>query len=306
MTCDECRDLMQDLVDNEVGSAERSALEAHMTTCVECARLHRQLAKFTTTMVKTMAPLKTDSNFAGKVLARFEESKSELTRVAAEPAEPPARRTVPVWPFAAAIALCLAAGLGMLAFRRGPEPVGNLTKGHNVARVMALNNGTWNETPGSTAVLNGNRVEAVESPGAAVEVDLGAEAAAKVTLRSPCKVQMQKSSRQIELAVLQDAPGRILVRVNRPGHSGNELASILISYKLAKAMVMLGEENVVDIEPGADGSLTVSVKKGSAKIFNASEKEDVAEGYVRSVPQSGAATPAVQVKAGAFDWAEGK
>ena len=69
MTCDECRSLLQDLVDAELSNSERFALEAHMTTCVECARLHRHLAKFTTAMVKTLEPIRAGEDFASKVAA---------------------------------------------------------------------------------------------------------------------------------------------------------------------------------------------------------------------------------------------
>ncbi|MBI3832292.1 MAG: zf-HC2 domain-containing protein [Planctomycetes bacterium] len=306
MTCDECRDMLQDLVDNEVGPAERSALEAHMTTCVECARLHRQLSKFTTTMVKTMAPLKTNVDFAGQVLARFEESKSDLTRMPDEAAEPPAPRTWPVWPFAAIVGLCVLTGLAMLFLKKAPEPAATLSKGRELARIMTFDDRGWSEAQGTGSIYNGNRVEAVEAPGKTVELDFGAEGGAVAVLRSPCKVQIQKSSRQIELAVLQDAPGRIQIRISRGDKKALELKTLLVSYKLAKAMVPLGEAAVVDIEPGAAGELAVSVKKGSAQIFNASEKEDVAEGYARTIPQSGPSTPAIQAKSNTFDWADGK
>lgn len=303
MTCDECRNLLHDLVDNEVGSAERSALEAHLTGCAECTRLHRQVAKFTTTIVKTMTPLKTDADFAGKVLARFEESKSDLTAVPDAAGDTLAGKAWPVWPFAAIVTVCLLVGLLLLVNRHGPDPVASLGKGKEAARVMVFSNGGWTEAAG-TAVPHGGRVEAVEAPGKLVEVWFLEDAGLSAVLRSPCKLQINKTSRQLELAILQDAPGRLQLHVRRYTRDNRDLKSVLITYKLAKAMVPLGEEAVVDIEPSAAGELTVSVKKGAAQIFNASEKDDVAEGYTRTVPQSGGITPAVQLKAGALDWAE--
>lgn len=303
MTCDECRNLLHDLVDNEVGSAERSALEAHLAGCTECARMHRQVAKFTTTIVKTMTPLKTGADFASKVLARFEESKSDLTGVPDDAEPSPAAKTWPVWPFAAIVGVCVLAGVLLLFNRRSPDAVATLGKGKEAARVMVFANGGWSEVPGA-AVPHGGRVEAVEAPGKLVEVGFLEDAGLSAVLRSPCKVQINKTSRQLELAIMQDAPGRLQLRVRRNTRDNKDLKSVLVSYKLARTLVPLSGEAVVDVEPSAAGELTVSVKKGAAQIFNTSEKNDIAEGYTRTVPQSGEVTPAVQIKSGALDWAD--
>ena len=58
MTCDECRDLLQERVDNELPPSERAAMDSHIEGCDECRQLERQLAKFTTTMVKTVQPIR--------------------------------------------------------------------------------------------------------------------------------------------------------------------------------------------------------------------------------------------------------
>ena len=201
MTCDECRSLLQDLVDAELSNSERFALEAHMTTCVECARLHRHLAKFTTAMVKTLEPIRAGEDFASKVMARFEESKTELLRVKEESAARPAARTWPVWPFAGAIGLLVLLGLYVLLAGGGPEAVATLSKGRGSTRIMAWDGKGWQEVTGSNQVGNSNQVEAVEAPGAVVELDFGPEAGAQALLRA---------------AGTGYAPHRLLVRVD-PG-----------------------------------------------------------------------------------------
>jgi len=305
MTCDECRGLLQDLVDAELSGAERSALEAHMTKCVECARLHRHLAKFTTTMVKTLQPLRTSEDFAGKVMAKFEDSKVELLRVReSQKKTPAAGKTWPVWPFAAGSGVIILVALYTL-FSGGPaDPVATLTKGRGATRIMAWDGKGWQEVKGASQVGNGQRVEAVETPGETVELDCGPEAGLKITLRSPCKVQIERTSRQIRLLPLADAPGRFFLRVTRTGRKDFSLKSVQLAFNRAKVQVALGEETAVDVEPHAAGDVTVSVRQGAAVIFNSSEPESVAAGFARNVPQTGACSPAVQAKPEVFSWVE--
>jgi len=305
MTCDECRGLMQDLIDAELSGAECSVLEAHMIKCVECARMHRHLAKFTTTMVKTLQPLRTSEDFMGKVMARFEDSKVELLRVReSQKKTPVVGKTWPVWPFTAGIGVLIFVALYLLFSGGTPAAVAALTKGHGSVRIMAWNGKDWQEVNGARHVNDGQRVEAVEAPGETVELDCGSEVGLKITLRAPCKVHVERTARQILLKPLSDAPGRFFLRVVRTGRTEFALKSVQLEFNLAKVQVDLAEESAVDVEPHSTGSVTVSVQKGAALIFNNSAPESVAEGFARNVPQSGACTPAVQAKPEAFMWIE--
>lgn len=307
VTCDECRDLLQEHVDAEVGPAERAALDAHLSGCAECARLYRQLAKFTTTLVKSVSSAKPAKDFASKVLRRYEESKSDLRKVPLEdvelPAAPAPVKTYPVWPFAAGIGVALLLGLLLLfGGRRSGEALGALERGVSSARILSYEDGSWRESAGRSAVHNGDRVEAVEPPGAVVEIDLAPKAPARLCLRAPGKVQLEREGSRLLVLPTFDNPGRLLLKTT--GSAKAEVRSIRVVYGKASVEVPCGERCVVDIEPGAGMELSAAVRSGSAKVSNGGETQSVAEGFARTVPQNGPCGAATQAKPEAFSWAD--
>ncbi|MCZ7643835.1 MAG: zf-HC2 domain-containing protein [Planctomycetota bacterium] len=304
MTCDECRDRLQDLVDGEVSGAEKAALDSHLGACPDCAELHKRLAKFTTTMVKTVKPLRPSGDFTSRVMARFEESKADLARTPSQKAirDMPATPSWPVWPFAAAIGILVLVGL-LLLFRSGPPALGRIVKGADAAKVQRFENGAWTETPGGEALFSGNRILATESPGTVVALDLGPENTVKVFLRSPCAVHLERRGSQFLFVPMAEAKGRLRIRTLGAGAHADD--TVRVNLGEAWVEVKVGQKNEVDVAPDETNHLVVSVKLGSAKIGNVSETEQIAEGYARTVPQKGACSAATQAKSDAFGWLEG-
>lgn len=303
VTCDECRDRLQDLVDGELSAAEKAALDAHIGGCAECAEMHRRLAKFTTTMVKAAQPLRPGSDFSSKVMQRFEESKAELERVPPSAAGlPQATRSYPVWPFAAGIAALVLISI-LFLFRGGEPSLGKITRNPQAAQVLKYVNGGWIEQTGDPTIRSGNRILATQSAGTPVGFGFEGGRGLRVFLRSPSAVHLELRLGQIVLIPMDEAPGRI--RLVTDGAPGAPEQVVRVSLRKAWVEVKLADRNEVDVTPEG-GNLLVSVKHGSARIGNHTETQPVAEGYTRAVPQEGECTPAEQAKTDAFAWLDEK
>lgn len=306
MTCDECRTHLQEFVDGELGSAEKAAIDAHLTGCQECTHLHRQLNKFTTTLIKISEPLKPKADFGSKVLRKFEETKAELKRV---PSERPAAvssvrtavRTFPAWPFFAGAAVLVVAGLAVMLHKPKEDPVAWLRRGAEHARVQVYEGSAWKETEEPGRVFSGNRIEALDAPGELVEIDFGPGAGA--LLRSPCVLMIERNANGI--LVRPDRTCRLWLSTKGSGSQGGKSGKVLkLLYNNAWVHLDLDGSNAVDVEASPSGALVVSVKAGSAHFGNAdaSASDDVAEGYTRSIGQTGKPSDAATVDPKTFDW----
>lgn len=305
MTCDECRDLLQFYVDREAAPPEKAALDAHLSTCSECTRLHRELEKFTTTIITVAKPLKPGGDFNSRVMARFEETKAKIEK------EPPKKRTslgaektFPVWPFAAATAALVAIGLIAYFWPVHVETLATLGRGANSARVLTYEGNAWKERAPREAAANGDQVEAVDAPGTVVELVFAGDTSARAYLRAPCKVQLQKPARDIILVPVPGGMGRLHLHTEAGGKGAYRALRVQSPSGKSWVEVLCGENNGVDVEPGQGDELIVSVKTGSARIGNANDEQTVAEGYARLLPGSGKVSEATQVKPGTFDWLE--
>lgn len=299
MTCEECRELLEDLVHDEIDVGTRTAVEAHLSGCAECARARRHLARFTTTVLEAVRPLRPAANFPDQVLARYEGTKAQLQTEAAAPA----RRARPVWPFVAGIAVLVAAGLALLLVPGEAEVLGELGRGREAARVLSYaRDGAWRERRTQSRVGDGDRVEVLEPAGHVLLLDLRPRAAA--CLRAPCAVQLQRKADLLLLQLLPEAPGRTWVQTS--GGAPLETRAVRVTFGKAWVEVACGEVNAVSLEPLPNGQLSASVQTGSARLGNVGPAQTVAEGFTRSVPQEGDCSPATQTKAGAFDWTEAR
>lgn len=300
MTCDECRSHLQEFVDGELGSAEKAAIDAHLTGCQECTHLHRQLNKFTTTLIKISGPLKPKADFGSKVLRKFEETKAELKRV---PSERPAAvssvrtvRTFPAWPFIAGAAVLVVAGLAVMLHKPKEDPVAWLRRGAEHARVLAYEGNAWKESEEPGRVFSGNRVEALDAPGKLVEVDFGPPADA--LLRAPGALMIERTAAGI--LVRPDRACRLWLTTKGSSAKAGKVLKLL--YNNAWVQLDLDGSNAVDIDATSTGAVVVSVKTGSVHFGNADGSEDVAEGYTRSIGQTGKAGDAAAFDPKTFDW----
>jgi hypothetical protein len=310
VTCEECRELLQDLVDNELPSTVRGAVETHLKSCAACDAQYRDLAKFTTSLVKAVRPLKPSAEFSSKVLATYEGTKAQL-KVAPPPT---AARAFAVWPFAVGIAVLVLAGLLALFWPSGGEALGRVARNPSQARVLAFTSGGWREVDSRGPLLSGYRIKAEPgnsgtdqtsglSPKFPV-VALDLKPCGEAWLLAPCAAQLERTPDRVTLRLLQEAPGR--VRLKTPGAPpASGVRALRVLFGSAWVEVACGEKNSVDVEGNpTTGELTVAVQSGAARLGNTGASQAVAEGFTIRVPQSGACSEAAKVQPGAFDWAE--
>jgi hypothetical protein len=300
VTCEECRELLQDLVDNELPPTVRGAVETHLKSCAACDAQYRELAKFTTSLVKAVRPLKPSAEFSSKVLATYEGTKAQL-KVAPPPT---AARASAVWPFAVGIAVLVLAGLLALFWPSGGEALGRVARNSSQAHVLAFTSNGWREVDSRGPLLSGHRIKAEpkdpKAPGPVVALDL--KPCGEAWLLAPCAVQLERMADRVTLRLLQEAPGR--VRLKTPGAPpASGVRALRVLFGSAWVEVTCGEKNSVDVEGNpTTGEITVAVQSGAARLGNASASQTVAEGFAIRVPQSGACPEAAKVQAGAFDW----
>lgn len=113
VTCQEIRELFSARADDALGADERARLDAHLTTCAECAREWQGFER-TVGLLRAVAPARAPAGFVERVLtARPRPWYRRLARGLFVP-----------WPIKLpleAAAIVLVAGLAALVFQRSPE-----------------------------------------------------------------------------------------------------------------------------------------------------------------------------------------
>lgn len=303
VNCDECQNRLQEYVDNEVPSADRAAMDAHIASCDECARLHRRVAQFTTTMVKAVSGIRPGADFSSKVIARYEESQADLKGVPDKASERMPIRTYPAWPFVVGIVVVVALGAWLLF--SGPErhAIGSINQGQEWARVLTFEKGAWQDSPGAQIVHSGEMVS-VEEPGTIVRIDCTSAGGVQIYLQSPCKMQFMKEGTRLVAAPWAESPGRLYVKTSARVNPDTDIKAVRIKFGQAYVEVACAQKNAVGVAVGEDNELMASVRNGSAKVGNRRNSETLAKGYATSIPQKGARAPITQTKPGAFDWVD--
>jgi hypothetical protein len=301
VNCEECRELIQDLVDNELPPTVRTAVEGHLKTCTVCDGQYREQARFTTSVVKAVQPLKPSAEFSSKVLATYEGTKAQLK--AAPP--PVAKARVPRWPFIAAAAVLVVAGVAVLLWPSASDAVGRITRNAAQARILTHSDGGWKEVDRAQAFRSGCRIVALakdpKAPGPVVVVEL--KPTGEAWLLAPCGLQVEREPQALVLRVLQESAGRVRL-VTGGGATGTGPRVLRMVFGAAWTEVNCAEKNSVDVEPNTTtGELLVSVQSGAARLGNAGVAQTVAEGFAGRAAQSGPCPEASKVAPSAFDWA---
>ncbi len=303
MNCDECQDRLQEYVDEEMSVSDKEAMDAHMGSCQECARLHRKIAQFTTTMVKAVGPVKPQADFSTRVLTRFTERHAEMQGVSErEPSAPGDARTYPVWPFGLGVVLLVGVGLFLLFSGSPRNRMGAIVHGEDEVRVLAYEDGAWMEKPGCKEIHSGELIE-VEESGSVVRVAGGPGTGSVISLQSPCKAQFMQEGRRWVVAPWAESAGPVLIQTRPPSGSAADVSSVRVTYGQAYAEVKCGSSNCMNVRVGERNELIVSVKTGSAKVGNRKETQTLAAGFATTVLQKGGGEPIKQVEPDAFDWA---
>jgi anti-sigma factor RsiW len=298
VTCDEVRDQLQELVDHELGEPERAACEAHLKECEECARLYRQLSKFTTTVLQNVRPLRPVPDFPERIAKTFREAPRPLPRAG------PGKRTFPSWPFLAALGVLAAGALAVFLWPTRVSSLARVTRNRGAVVILAYRETGWQRVQDRDSVRNGERVEILEPVLATAALELEPRGAGEVILRAPARVQFERFQQagqadEVHLRPSSETPGRLFLRT-RPG----PLKALLVIFGKVRVELSGGGANEADVQFGASGAATVAVLRGSAKLSNGGEVQTVAEGFSRCMPQDGPCSPAVQLKREEHEWME--
>lgn len=286
MTCDECRERLQELVDDELVPRERKAIEAHLSGCPTCTQEHRDLAHFTTSVAQAVRPIRPSAELSSKVLTVYHESREKLQ---AAPAPAPERRgPIPTWAWWTGIGVLALSGLVVLLWPSAPGTVGRIKEGTVGVRVLTYGSGGW--TPaGRTTLRTGDRVEATESETGPCALRLSGWGDA--LLHVPCIVRIERADETLALRLLQEAPNRIDIQTQTAASAAGR--RLRIAWGSAWVELNADERNDVTVEPlsgeggGWTGQLRASVKKGAARLGNTGEPQTVGEGFSRVIPQNG-------------------
>jgi hypothetical protein len=286
VTCDECRERLQELVDDELAPRERKAVELHLSSCATCTQEFKEIAHFTTTVAKAVRPLGPSAELSSKVLTVYHESREQL-KAAPAPGPQTGRKGLPPWTWLAAIGVLVVVGLTVLVWPSGAPDLGYVKSNAKGVRVLSYSNAGW-QPAGRPRVRAGDRVEAAEAGSdASLELGLWGEA----VLKGPCAVQVESSGETLILRVLQELPGTITVLSRSAPAAGAK--RLRVAWGSAWAEVNAGDRNEVTVTPltgqggGWTGQLNVSAKVGAARLGNTGAGQTVAEGFSRVVPQSG-------------------
>lgn len=290
MTCDDCRERLQELVDGELAARERKAVESHLSSCPTCAQEHKDVARFTTTVAKAVRPLSPSALLSSKVLTTYHESREQLKAATAPVSTTQiGRMTLPHWAWMAVCGVLVLAGIVVLLWPSGARDLGYVKPGVGAkdVRVMSYSGDGW-QPAGRMRLRSGDRVDASDA-GAEVVLDLGVWGEA--VLKAPCAAQVESVGEMLTLQLLQQAPGTLVLVSS--GTSAASARRIRVVWGSAWADVNASDRNEVIVTPltgqggGWTGQLKVSVKAGAARLGNTGGPQTVAEGFYRVVPQSG-------------------
>ena len=248
MDCKDVRESLVAYVDRELPPEEAASVERHLKGCRECEAEHRKVARFTTSVVELLEPLRPARSFREAVMTTV--TVGERSGVAAGA---PARGKLRGWMLAAVAAAVAAALCGALValLVRGEGRAGRLAVEAGTARVLRWRDGAWELVPGATEVTGGERVETEAASRAVVAFE-----GAAVTLN-------ERTSAQMEFA-----RGGLSVRFASTGEV-YAVANTLREFRVVANDVSVSfEHGKTNIKILSDGTVVVSAVEAAVRVSN--------------------------------------
>jgi hypothetical protein len=318
--CEEVREDLQALADNELSPNRRLDVISHLRGCAECADEFRRIGEFSSTMMRALAPLRPSDGFSSNVVEGVRESRllvvPATVRGGAASKETVSALKLPsvaerlrdflnrvggsfsafsrspiFFPAAACLMVSIALPGGLwwfLSVREAPV-LGSFVSGSGPARILRFQGGRWSESTEIFAFRSGDRIEAPNPLSAPVRLRLlvGDKPAAGVELLTPVIVQLEE--REAHWMILPDASCRLRLSSNGIAEEKTRVRKMRFQADRAWVELRLDEDGELEAELSPAGLLTVRMLRGAAKLGNAESLATVAEGCEAQVPQIGAA-----------------
>ncbi len=302
MTCDECQDILQEYVDEELGPAEKSAMDAHIASCDACQRLHKKMAQFTTTMLQAVGPIRPTPDFSSKVMATLPGTPPDASDASNASSIRMPVKSFPIWPFALGIGVCVCLGLWLM-FSSPTQPVLGKIRGQSEGvRVLVYQNNAWVEHSQRGEVPADSEVECdVDYAGNVVVIDCVDTYGTRISLQAPFRVRMVRDGSRLKL-IMHRKPNPVLIQTGLGTGQKDSLIRIHNGEAGSYASVKSSDPNTIEVTPGKD--LVVAVGKGTARVANNQEHKRLSEMFTTAVPDSGTIPLPSKVEAGRFDWAK--
>ncbi len=222
----------------ELTPSEAKALDAHLTTCDECASELRRAGEFSTHVSKLLSGLKPPIDIRRKVLDRIGPLGGRRRMIIG----------------AAALGGVAIAAVAVIVLSRA-APLARVTSTEGDVEVLAFSGGEWRARAGARDVRASERVEV--APGGTATLAAGAAA---VVLTGPAHVQLEPADAPGVLAVHCISETSLLARAEE--RSAVELVAGGVSVRVSGARVGL--------EVAPDGGCRLEVVVGEARVMDAS------------------------------------
>jgi len=269
MDCNEVRENLVAFVDGGLPPEKVKEMERHLAECPDCEREHRKVARFTTSLVELLEPLRPSRSFKESVLTTV--TTHERGGLGLGPPPPRGRGPIEKWLLAIAVGLVVMSVIGAAAllFRSGP-PAGKLVVEEGTATVLRYRRGSWQAAPERKEVYPGERVATSAGSRAVLRLE-----GASVTVGGEVTVQLESTPEALRIHFA--SAGELYVDVN-----------ILREFQVVaqNVRVTLGR-GAANVALGADGRVTVSAWEGSPRVETPDVKIQLAEGRELTVPQGG-------------------
>jgi len=119
MNCQETKERLPALIDNELGPEERAEVEGHLAQCEDCRKEKTRQEKFTTSVKISLEGLKPSDRFIKGVIEKLPESAAKEREAEAAAA----RRKTTISLIVAIVIIVLAVAVAVIhAMRRGTAP----------------------------------------------------------------------------------------------------------------------------------------------------------------------------------------
>ena len=274
MECKEVREKLVAFVDRELPAEVMRGIEQHIKGCPDCEREHRKVAKFTTSIVDLLEPLRPSRSFKESVLTTV--TTHERRGIGPGPASSGGGWTDRLperWLMVLLVGLITLAVVGAAILMLRPTvPVGKLVVEEGSAKVLEYGRGRWRAVADRREIFPGERVET--SPGSRATVRLEG---ASVTLSGSTTVQIESTVDALRIHFA--TPGEMHVEAN-----------ILREFQVvAQRVRVTWGRGSANVRLGSGGGVLVSACEGDLRIDDPGEKVQIhlAEGRELTVPQSG-------------------
>jgi hypothetical protein len=268
MDCKAVRENLVAFVDRGLSPEQMREIERHLGECPDCEREHRRLAKFTTSLVELLEPLRPSRSFKESVITTV---TTHERRGMAPPQPSAAKSTTERILIALVAGLILASmvGAAVLILRSTP-PAGKLVVEAGSATILHYRGGSWQAVPARREILPGERVATSADSRAVLRLE-----GASVTVGGETTVQVESSPEALRIHFA--SPGKLYADVN-----------ILRDFQVVaqQVRVTLGR-GAACVELRADGVVVVSAVEGSPRVSSPDVTIQLAGGRELEVPQTG-------------------